>query len=254
LTEREDELLWDGDLGGVYTPKVGYVQLNIDLLQQDEKWWWRKIWKQRCPAKGKILAWTILENKIPTWENLQKRQFNGPSWCSLCKEQGESVDHLFMRCPFTTSVWAEATKLNSAIGAWQGASFEEALMVWLSPRTPQDLKYFPLIVAWGIWLARNSTLFRDEPQSPLRVAINCLGILAHLKPVVRKGLGNARGVQVEQIDRGRPWDFFDGAASGDHLLCGGEGGGGGGGGDVYTYLHIIFSSQGWVGGWYKQLL
>lgn len=81
LTKRDDEFLWDGDLRGVYTPKVGYVQLNIDPLQQDEKWWWRKIWKQKCPAKGKILVWTILENKIPTWDILQKSQFHGPSWC-----------------------------------------------------------------------------------------------------------------------------------------------------------------------------
>jgi hypothetical protein len=93
-------------------------------------------------------------------------------------------------------------------------------MVWLSLRTPQDLKDFPLIASWGIWLAQNSTPFQDEPQSPLHVAINCLGILAHLKPVVRMGLGIARRVQVEQIDKGWPWDFFDGAASEDHLLCG----------------------------------
>jgi ribonuclease HI len=41
--------------------------------------------------------------------------------------------------------------------------------------------------------------------------------------VDRKGQGNARRIQVEQIDRGWPWNFFDGADSGDHLLYG-EGG------------------------------
>jgi hypothetical protein len=61
------------------------------------------------------------------------------------------------------------------------------------PRTPQENKSFPFIVAWGIWMARNSSIFRDEIQSPSRVAINCLGIFAHLKSLVRVGLGNARG-------------------------------------------------------------
>jgi hypothetical protein len=79
LTEGEDELIWEGDLRGIYTPKVVYVQLSIEPIQQDEKWWWRKVSKQKCPAKGKILAWSILENKIPTWDILQKRQFHGPS-------------------------------------------------------------------------------------------------------------------------------------------------------------------------------
>jgi hypothetical protein len=193
------------------------------------------------------LIWSILENIIPTWENLQKRQFNGPSWCSLCKEQEETIDHLFIRCPFTTLVWAKVNSLNNSIGGWQGASFEEALEVWVSLRTLQDIKAFPFIVAWGIWLSWNSLLFRDELQSPLRVAINCLGILAHLKPVVRVGLGNARGVEEELIDRERPWAFFDGAASGDHLLCLGGG--------LFILIFTSFvSTQGWVGSRYKQFL
>jgi hypothetical protein len=149
LTERDDEIIWDEDPGGFYTPKVGYVQLSIDPLQQDEKWWWRKIWKQKLPAKGKFLVWTILENKIPMWDILQKRQFHGSSWCSLCKNQGETTDHIFMHFSFTSTVWAEATKLNNAIFPWQGASFEEALKDWLSSRTPQNLKAFPLIVMPG---------------------------------------------------------------------------------------------------------
>jgi len=31
LTNREDKLLWDGDSGGIYTPKARYVQLSVDL-------------------------------------------------------------------------------------------------------------------------------------------------------------------------------------------------------------------------------
>jgi hypothetical protein len=76
--DQDDELLWDGDPGGAYTPKTRYVQLSVDFFQQEVTWWWRKLWKQRCFAKGKILVWSILENRIPMWDNLQKRQFNGP--------------------------------------------------------------------------------------------------------------------------------------------------------------------------------
>jgi hypothetical protein len=107
-------------VGGVYTPKDGYVQLSTKILQQDVKWWWRKIWKQRCPTKGKILVWSILENIIPTWENIQKRQFNGLSWCSLCKEHEETIDHLLIRCPFTTSVWVEVNSLNNSLVVGNG--------------------------------------------------------------------------------------------------------------------------------------
>lgn len=91
--------------------------------------------------------WSILENKIPMWDNLQKRQFNGAGWCLLCKEQAETIDHLFMRCPFSLSVWAESNKLLTSLGLWQGLSFEDALKDWLLARAPQENKSFPFIVA-----------------------------------------------------------------------------------------------------------
>jgi len=128
-----------------------------------------------------------------------------------------------MHFSFTSTVWAEETKLNNAIFPWQGASFEEALKDWLSSRTRQNLKAFPLIIAWGIWIARNSTIFRDEPQFPLRVVVNFLSILDLLKQEDNLGQGTTRRVQVDQIDKGWLWAFFDGVASGDHLLCWGGG-------------------------------
>jgi hypothetical protein len=70
LNEREDELIWEGDPGGYYTPKAGYVLLSTDPIQQEVKWWWKKLWKQKCPTKGKLLTWSILENKVPTWDVL----------------------------------------------------------------------------------------------------------------------------------------------------------------------------------------
>jgi hypothetical protein len=108
FSDQEDEILWDGDPRGVYTPKLGYVQLIVDLQQRETIWWWKKLWKQRCPTKGKILVWSILENKLLTWDNLQKRQFNGPGWCTLCKEQPETMDHLFIHFSFTKGVWADS--------------------------------------------------------------------------------------------------------------------------------------------------
>jgi hypothetical protein len=83
--EREDELLWDGDGDGEYTSRVGYIKLSVDFHQRETLWWWKNIWKQHCPAKGKLLVWLILGNKLPTWDNLQKRLYFGSRQCALCK-------------------------------------------------------------------------------------------------------------------------------------------------------------------------
>ena len=47
---------------------------------------------------------SVLENKSYTWENLQKRCFQGPGWCALCKVVGESILHLFIHCLFIKCV------------------------------------------------------------------------------------------------------------------------------------------------------
>ena len=66
LQDRQDELCWMGDPSGIYTPKAGYINLCIDILEREEKWWWWKVWKLRCPTKARLLIWTNIENKTPT--------------------------------------------------------------------------------------------------------------------------------------------------------------------------------------------
>ena len=150
LTDGADELIWDGDPRGTYTPKVGYVLLSITQAQQEEKWWWKRLWKLQCPAKGKLLVWSILENKVPTQHILQKKLFHEPIWCPHCHSQEETIDYLFMRCPFSSSVWSEASTLNPDIGNWHGDTFETTLKYWLKLTTPNYLKALPILKAQGI--------------------------------------------------------------------------------------------------------
>jgi hypothetical protein len=72
LTDREDELVWKKDPTGAYSPKLGYIALSLDLFQQQPLWWWKGLWKLKCPHKEKLFLWAALNQKIPTWEILQK--------------------------------------------------------------------------------------------------------------------------------------------------------------------------------------
>jgi hypothetical protein len=85
LTDREDELVWAVDPFGIYSPKVGYIQLNLDLHLRIPEWWWKGLWKINFPLKSKLFLWCLLVKKVPTWEIMKKRQIAGPGWCSLCK-------------------------------------------------------------------------------------------------------------------------------------------------------------------------
>ena len=44
-------------------------------------------------------------NKINTWDNICKQGWIGPGFFHLCRSEGEMVNHLFMDCEFTQSVW-----------------------------------------------------------------------------------------------------------------------------------------------------
>jgi hypothetical protein len=83
LSDKEDELVWKKDPLGSYTPKSGYIALNIDPIQQNPRWWWKGLWKLKCPQKSKIYMWAALNNRIPTWDNLSRCQIEGPGRCSL---------------------------------------------------------------------------------------------------------------------------------------------------------------------------
>jgi hypothetical protein len=45
IVDRKDELVWKYAPHGVYTPKLGYIQLNIDMYLRDPSWWWKGLWK-----------------------------------------------------------------------------------------------------------------------------------------------------------------------------------------------------------------
>ena len=89
-------------------------------LDREVVWWWKTLWKIKCPPKNKLFMWFVLENKAPTWDNLQKRSFQGPSWCSLCKGESKSVIHLFLHCSYTLAVWKECKKHFGIKYVWRG--------------------------------------------------------------------------------------------------------------------------------------
>jgi len=120
LNLQEDLLIWDVDPGGSYSPKIGYIKLSVDEGNREEVWWWRKIWKLQCPPKVKLFMWCVLEKKVPTWDFLQKRNFQGPGWCVLCKMSNETCSHLFLNCPYILKVWNECTKLLGVQCRWHG--------------------------------------------------------------------------------------------------------------------------------------
>jgi ribonuclease HI len=217
LTDRDDELVWKKDPIGFYTPKAGYIALNIDPLQQNPKWWWKGLWKMKCPQKAKIFMWAALNNRIPTWEVLIKRQIEGPGRCALCKNANESTFHILITCPFTMKVWTETSSSLRKICIWNGDSLELAWKNWTCDPRNKEIKSLPLLISWGIWLARNARIFKEKASIPEVIVAQSLSILSHFPQ--SKEAPTLRVRKQEAIDSSKPWVFFDGASQ--NSICGG---------------------------------
>ena len=71
----------------------------------------------------------------------------------------------------------------------------------------------------GVWLAKNSTIFQYKVTILEVIVANSVAILGFYPQI-----GRSRGVREicpEEIDRGRPWGFFDGTSQGQPVKCGG---------------------------------
>ena len=93
---------------------------------------WKSIWKQKIPSRVAFFVWTVALGKCLAIDNLQKRKVWIVDWCFMCKRNGESVDHLFLHCPFDMDLrsmvlglfsvsWVMPRTVLGLLGCWQGS-------------------------------------------------------------------------------------------------------------------------------------
>jgi len=72
-----------------YSPKKRYKYIIDGKILRELVWWWRKLWKLSCVAKVGLFLWCILENKVPTSDNLKREIWQGQDGVSFEKCWGD---------------------------------------------------------------------------------------------------------------------------------------------------------------------
>eukprot|EP00253_Pinus_taeda_P015079 PITA_15079 len=210
IQDNPDKLVWAHAETGIYSPKMGYSFLMKKKGWAVPDWWVKSLQKLKCPKKTKLFLWCVLKQKIPTWDVLQARFKHGPGRCPMCLSDSESIFHLFIACPFTRRVWDEVQRLSGNRFRWEGESFRAAWEFWWNHYTEKNLRNLPPILCWGIWIARNRSIFREQSTPAESIAMQSLAILSSIPvPEAPRKTGQKK---VEQIREGIPWAYFDGAA------------------------------------------
>ena len=190
----------------------------LDRNEVEFSWWWKVLWKFRCPLKEKLFCRFLLSDKALTWDVICRKGREGPGRCYLCKMDSESNFHLGVECVFSKSVWFELESKLKIKNLWSGNLIISCLKHWCLNREVKHIRSLPVIVLWFLWEARNHSFFEDYILSSSQVSSLCLGLLSTFpqdKIVVR-----IRSVTKEVIDKYFPWGYFDGSTASDPKICG----------------------------------
>jgi hypothetical protein len=60
--------------------------------------------------------------------------------------------------------------LTSLNDSWVGEYIDEGLRIWTNKKDVDNLKVIPIIMGWGLWLARNVNLFKEKEVLALQHA------------------------------------------------------------------------------------
>lgn len=122
------------------------------------------IWNSPCPKKIILFNWLVWDNSILTLSNLAARGCNKlpTATCVLCNADIETVDHLFLLCPFVVRLWAflaarfhfppPPRSVEELWGSWRA----------LIPKPIKDAVDLVIrSLLWHVWLERNARIFNN---------------------------------------------------------------------------------------------
>jgi len=101
---RPDILRWGKPTKVTFTFKEAY-NLAMQREEEEESKEWKQLWKSKWWPKVIIFVWLVAKKRIVTWDKLQKKGYQGPSRCSLCRQEEETQEHLLNSCSYAQYQW-----------------------------------------------------------------------------------------------------------------------------------------------------
>ena len=65
------------------------------------------IWQGLCPPKVEMFLWQLFQGRVMVHSVMNRFGFvpGAPLVCVLCNSGEESIDHLFLHCPWSKKLW-----------------------------------------------------------------------------------------------------------------------------------------------------
>ena len=217
ISSEEDHLIWNGSKGwsSVYVKDI-YSMLQMEKPTPHENIFPIVFWKSNCHTKIILFAWLVFNNKNLTWDNLQKRNWCGPTICPIFILNEESNYHIFLVYPHAMKIWKSLAN-HFGLNRISFPSIKDAFQWWSEMRT--EWRLIPLISIWAIWKWRNRALFQDRKESYTLVLDSILSHHPIRSPPhshfnLKKHVGSSMDLSI------LPRAYFDGATMNGICACG----------------------------------
>ena len=119
-----------------------------------------------------------------TKDNLAKRKWTGCQKCRFCNND-ETVDHLFLHCPFAKIVWR---MIFFTYNIPPPSNITNMFGNWLNGVNKKDKIYIRIgvsAICWSIWTSRNDIIFNKQKGTKFLqvIAAHWIQLWAYLFPV-----------------------------------------------------------------------
>ncbi|XP_057811533.1 uncharacterized protein LOC131025764 [Salvia miltiorrhiza] len=125
-------------------------------------------WKICAPQKVRVSAWRILRNRLPSCDNLRKRNIpvgEEEIMCNACCQEVESANHVFLTCPKTDMLWSEIQRWTGFLSARPNSiegHFDVFTQMGKGKKSRRFLSALWACTTWLIWKGRNESRFEGK--------------------------------------------------------------------------------------------
>ncbi|KAL5144990.1 LINE-1 retrotransposable element ORF2 protein [Glycine soja] len=169
IADMKDCWVWGADPKGTFTTSSAYLCIKGDqpplALNHD----FNQLWEVKAPPRALTLVWRLLWDRLPTKENLLKRQVPlDNDLCPFCQNHVESASHLFFTCIKIMPLWWEFhswVKEARVLHCRPVDNFSQHFSLAVSKASNRKWRIWWIAAIVSIWYYRNDMIFNNQQFS-----------------------------------------------------------------------------------------
>jgi hypothetical protein len=161
LNGNQDRLVWRWTSDGGFSVQSAYQALHLGSHPIPGC---VRVWEVWAPMRVKLFLWLAIRRRHWTADRRRRHGLEARNACYLCDQQGETIDHIIVECPFARQLWVDvAAALGCHIQEQPAGAIVEWWEVWrgLWPSEyTRGADSLLALIAWELWKERNARCFR----------------------------------------------------------------------------------------------